>query len=69
MNLPTIDNDDDIGESEVWVKFSATHHYEKTATGEIRYISSDYFRIDPFGIEALIPISKDELIKALEPDT
>lgn len=61
------DKQDGINEGEVWVKFSGTHHYQRSAAGLLEYVKSDYFRVDPFGIERPEPISKADLIASLEP--
>jgi hypothetical protein len=58
---------DGIDEAEVWSKFSATHHYKRNAEGVMMHVSTDYFRLDPFGIEPSEKISKEDLISLLEP--
>lgn len=58
---------DDINEAEVWAKFSATHRYNRASDGVMRHVSTDYFRLDPFGIEPAEKISKEDLIGLLEP--
>lgn len=60
--------ENEINETEVWAKFSATHHYERDAEGKMKHVSSDYFQLDPFGIERPQKISKSDLIGLLEPD-
>jgi hypothetical protein len=62
----TTNKDSEIDEVEVWDKFSATHRYKRDRTGVMRLVSSRYFQVDPFGIEPLRPVSKQELIALLE---
>lgn len=58
---------DGIDETEVWQKFSATHSYQEDFDGTMRLISSKILRLDPFGIDPAVEISKAELITELEP--
>lgn len=58
---------DGIDEAEVWGKFSATHRYRRNALGAMEHVTTDYFNLDPFGIEPAKNISKEDLIGLLEP--
>lgn len=56
-----------IGKAEVWAKFFVTHHYGRNDDGVMEHVSTDYFRIDAFGLESAEKISKEDLIGLLEP--
>lgn len=64
-----MNNTDDIEEVEVWVKFSVTHCYKKDSAGKLQYVSSKYFKLDPFSVEPSEQIDKAQLIDGLEPES